>query len=182
MSQSRGPLLNVKAEYSSLSTEIGCFCKKEKISFSRVQLSSVSELVSTRRSTVLILPLQLRFPGQRLQGLFRLRRRTFNIKIKLTYRHMQVHLLIQAQVLPGNTKGGSSTVPLTSCLTGLDQSVLHTADSKPDKHGVNGTVPFSFPWCCHPVRCSLTAHQVKKYLQYWYQGPFFSNCLQASLF
>jgi hypothetical protein len=24
----------------------------------------------------------------------------------------------------GNTKGGSITVPLTSCLTGLDQSVL----------------------------------------------------------
>ncbi len=40
----------------------------------------------------------------------------------------------------GNTKGGSITVPLTSCLTGLDLSVLqiktkivscHTADSKP---------------------------------------------------
>jgi hypothetical protein len=25
---------------------------------------------------------------------------------------------------PGNTKGGSITVPLTSCLTGLDKSVL----------------------------------------------------------
>jgi hypothetical protein len=43
----------------------------------------------------------------------------------------------------GNTKGGSITVPLTSCLTGLDKSVLqiktkivvcHTADSKPVKH------------------------------------------------
>ncbi len=50
---------------------------------------------------------------------------------------------------PGNTKGGSITVLLTSCLTGLDQSVLqiktnivscHTADSKPVKHQVNGTV------------------------------------------
>jgi len=35
----------------------------------------------------------------------------------------------------GNTKGGSIIVPLTSCLTGLDKSVLqknvssHTADS-----------------------------------------------------
>jgi hypothetical protein len=49
----------------------------------------------------------------------------------------------------GNTKGGSITLPLTSCLTGLDESVLHikqkivgchTADSKPVKHEVNSTV------------------------------------------
>ncbi len=48
-----------------------------------------------------------------------------------------------------NTKGGSITVLLTSCLTGLDQSVFqikikivscHTADSKPVKQEVNGTV------------------------------------------
>jgi hypothetical protein len=48
-----------------------------------------------------------------------------------------------------NTKGGSITVPLTSCLTGLDQPVLqiktkivrsHTADSKPVKQEVNGAV------------------------------------------
>ncbi len=57
----------------------------------------------------------------------------------------------------GNTKGGSITVPLTSCLTGLDLSVLqiktkivstHTADSKPVKLEVNGTVilpPLVFP-------------------------------------
>jgi hypothetical protein len=50
---------------------------------------------------------------------------------------------------PGNTKGRSINVPLTSCLTGLDLSVLqikskivicHTADSKPVKEEVNGTV------------------------------------------
>jgi hypothetical protein len=50
---------------------------------------------------------------------------------------------------PGNTKGGSITVPLTSCLTGLDYTVLqiktkivsiHTVDSKPVKQEVNGTV------------------------------------------
>ncbi len=50
---------------------------------------------------------------------------------------------------PGNTKGGSITVPLTPCLTGLEESVLqiktkfascHTADSKPVKQEVNGTV------------------------------------------
>jgi hypothetical protein len=57
----------------------------------------------------------------------------------------------------GNAKGGSITVPLTSCLTGLDKSVLqiitkivscHTADSKPVKQEVNGTVllpPLVFP-------------------------------------
>ncbi len=52
-------------------------------------------------------------------------------------------------VEPGNTKGGSITVPLTSCLTGLDQSVLqiktkivssHTTDSKSVKQEVNGMV------------------------------------------
>ena len=54
-----------------------------------------------------------------------------------------------SMVRTGNTKGGSITVPLTSCLTGLDLSVLqirtiivscHTADSKPVKQEVNGTV------------------------------------------
>jgi hypothetical protein len=57
----------------------------------------------------------------------------------------------------GNTKGGSITVPLASCLTGLDKSVLqiktkvvscHAADSKPVKQEVNGTVilpPSVFP-------------------------------------
>ncbi len=57
----------------------------------------------------------------------------------------------------GNTKGGSITVLLTSCLTGLNWSVLqiktkivscHTADSKRVKQEVNGTVilpPLVFP-------------------------------------
>ncbi len=35
-----------------------------------------------------------------------------------------LNLLAVVGVKPGNTKGGSITVPLTSCLTGLDQSVL----------------------------------------------------------
>jgi hypothetical protein len=59
--------------------------------------------------------------------------------------------------MSGNTKGGSITVLLTSYLTGLDKSVLqiqtkivcrHTADSKPVKQEVNGTVilpPLLFP-------------------------------------
>ncbi len=57
----------------------------------------------------------------------------------------------------GNIKWGSIIVPLTSCLTGLNQSVLqiktkivscHTADSKPVKQDVNRTVilpPLVFP-------------------------------------
>jgi hypothetical protein len=57
---------------------------------------------------------------------------------------------------PDNTKGGSITVLLT-CLTSSDQPVLqiktkivscHTADSKPVKQVVNGTVilpPLVFP-------------------------------------
>jgi hypothetical protein len=56
-----------------------------------------------------------------------------------------------------NTKGGSITVPLTSCMTGLDESVLqiktkivscYAAISKPVKQEVNGTVilpPLVFP-------------------------------------
>ena len=56
-----------------------------------------------------------------------------------------------------NTKGGSITVPLISCLTGLDLSVLqiktkivscHIPNYKPVKQEVNGTVilsPLVFP-------------------------------------
>jgi hypothetical protein len=67
----------------------------------------------------------------------------------------------------GNTKGGSITVPLTSCLTSLDQSVLliktknvscHTADSKPVKQEVNGTV--ILPHLVFP------ATSLQKYLKY----------------
>ncbi len=51
--------------------------------------------------------------------------------------------------MQGILKGGSIPVPLTSSLTGLDLSALqietkiirsHTADSKPVKQEVNGTV------------------------------------------
>ncbi len=59
---------------------------------------------------------------------------------------------LSSSTRPGNTKGGSNTVPVTSCLTGLDLSVLqikteivscHAADSKPVKQEVNGTVILS---------------------------------------
>ncbi len=68
-----------------------------------------------------------------------------------------ITIFIRSLLFPGNTKGGSITVPLTSCLTGLDWSVLqiktkivstHTADFKPVKQEVNGTVilpPLVFP-------------------------------------
>ncbi len=87
--------------------------------------------------------------------------------------HKTVKLNIERCVLhchwSGNTKGGSITVPLTSCLTSLDKPVLtscltsldksvlqiktkivscHTADSKPFKQEVNCTVilpPLVFP-------------------------------------
>ncbi len=64
----------------------------------------------------------------------------------------------------GNTKGGSVTVPLTFGLTGLDWSVLqiktkivssHTADSKPVKQEVTGTVilsPLVIPATCIPFK------------------------------
>jgi hypothetical protein len=60
-------------------------------------------------------------------------------------------------VQPENIKGGSITVPLTSCLTGLYLSVLqiktkivscHIPNSKLVKQEVNGTVilpPLAFP-------------------------------------
>ncbi len=63
----------------------------------------------------------------------------------------------KGKVEAGDTKGGSITVPLTSCLTGLDQPVsqiktkivsCHTADSNSVKQEVNGTVilpPLVFP-------------------------------------
>ncbi len=66
------------------------------------------------------------------------------------------------------TKGGSITVQLTSCLTGLDESVLqiktkisscHTADLKPVKQEVNSTVilpPLVFPANAH---CSTSLGQ-----------------------
>jgi hypothetical protein len=76
------------------------------------------------------------------------------------FRYGEVAWVSQPEIpilFSGYTEGGSSTVPLTSCLTGLDKSVLeiktinvscHTADSKPAKQEVNSTVilpPLVFP-------------------------------------
>ena len=68
-----------------------------------------------------------------------------------------IFILLLCNQKQGILKGGSITVPLTSCLTALDKSVLqrntkiascYTADSKPVKKEVNGTVilpPLVFP-------------------------------------
>jgi hypothetical protein len=70
--------------------------------------------------------------------------------------------------IPGNTTGGSFTVPLTSCLTCLDYSVLqiktkivssHAADSKQVKTGgqqySDTSPPLVFP--AYTFKCSLGA-------------------------
>jgi hypothetical protein len=61
----------------------------------------------------------------------------------------EIHRTYFEKVSAGNTEGGSITVPLTSCLTGLDESVLqiktkivscHTADSKSVRQELNSIV------------------------------------------
>jgi hypothetical protein len=76
-----------------------------------------------------------------------------NINSKL----MSCYLIVtykEESFFAGNTKGGSMTVQLTSCLICLDLSVLqiktkivscHTAHSKPVKQDVSDTSPFSVP-------------------------------------
>jgi len=73
--------------------------------------------------------------------------------------------------MSGKAKGGGITVPLTSCLTGFDESVLqvktkivscHTADYKPVKQEVNGTVilpPLVFPGVCVCVFQNVNEHE-----------------------
>ncbi len=82
-------------------------------------------------------------------------------KSAASFRHQEA-----AWVSAGNNKGGSITVPLASCLTGLNQSVLqiktkivrcHTADSKPVKPEVNGTVfPLVFPGLRYVLELSFS--------------------------
>ncbi len=48
----------------------------------------------------------------------------FKINRLLAQPQIYNKLKVLARDKPGNTKGGSITVPLTSCLTGLDESVL----------------------------------------------------------
>ncbi len=96
------------------------------------------------------------------------RRRQYLLYSRLCKYHIKpsfLQLHRAPQVLSGNTKGGSINIPLTSCLTGLDQSVLqiktkivscHTADSKPVKQEVNSTEicpPLVFPSFVHGLLC-----------------------------
>jgi hypothetical protein len=90
-------------------------------------------------------------------------------------------------VSPGNTKGGSITVPLTSCLTGLDMYVLqiktknvscHPADSKPVKQEVNGTVilpPLVFPGKSFPLDKTNTLDYYRSGL-FYNTGPWRRGC------
>ncbi len=76
---------------------------------------------------------------------------------QFSLRNVKLECLLFVNNRAGDTIGGSITVPFTSCLTDLDQSVLqmktkivscHTGDSKPVKQEVNSTVilpPLVFP-------------------------------------
>ena len=91
--------------------------------------------------------------------------RNLSLVFNFRYGHVRVSCTSLITAKPGNTKGGSITVLLTSCLTVLDKSVLqiktkivscHTAVSKPVKQEVNGTVmlpPFSIPWSAVKAEC-----------------------------
>jgi hypothetical protein len=80
---------------------------------------------------------------------------------------------------------GSITVPLTSCLTGLNSSILqiqiktvscHTADSKPVKQKVNGTVvlpPLVFPGQSFSLSC-VTQDGKLISSSVWLQHSFFA--------
>ncbi len=89
-------------------------------------------------------------------GYFKTVKLTKYINYLQKFQHPVHSSCLQVQVIlafhsPGNTKGGSITVPLTSCFIGLDQPVLQiktkivscpspSADSKPVKQEVNSTV------------------------------------------
>jgi hypothetical protein len=93
---------------------------------------------------------------------------------------------------PGNTKGGSITVPLTSCLTGLDWSVLqiktkivscHTGDSKPVKQEVNGTVVL--PSLVFPDESVMNVKIVQKISYGWHvcdKKPTYVRSLMVYMF
>ncbi len=80
-----------------------------------------------------------------------------------------------ARAKPGNTKGGSITVLMTSCLTGLESAVQQltifvfickTDKSKPVKQEVSGTVillPLVFPGQTLAYICLLVCDEGKKF-------------------
>jgi hypothetical protein len=52
----------------------------------------------------------------------------------------------------GNTKGGSITVPLTSCLNGLDQSISQLKTKIVSYHTADSKAPRTFPEQNNPER------------------------------
>jgi hypothetical protein len=59
--------------------------------------------------------------GQQTFGWQTFGRQTFG---RQTFGRHNMSMVFRPNAYPGNTRGGSITVPLTSCLTGLDESVL----------------------------------------------------------
>jgi hypothetical protein len=82
----------------------------------------------------------------------------------------------------GNTKGGNITVPFTSYLTGLDESVLqiktknfscHTANTKQVKQEVNDKVifpPLVFPECIHCMDVDVGRKRERELMHHWDHG------------
>ncbi len=81
----------------------------------------------------------------------------FRVLTRVNILHF-VHLPLRILVNAGNTEKGNITVPLTSCLTGLDQSVLQIKTkncqfsynsfqtSQTGGQQYSDTPPFSIPW------------------------------------
>ena len=127
--------------------ELGCFANKNKncqLSYSQFQTSQTGGQQYSDTSPFIIPWLERLF----LPSLSSL----------VQYLRVRARAYYRGQCLKaGNTKGGSIIVPLTSCLTGLDWSVLqiktkivscNTANSKPVKQEVNSIVipsPLVFP-------------------------------------
>jgi hypothetical protein len=93
-----------------------------------------------------------------------------------TWKHKsRTHLRVDLKLTPGNTKGGSIIVQLTSCLTCSDQSVLQiktkivnsyswfqTSQTGGEKY--NDTSPSTVP--CLRVKCSAKEYQQRGRAQY----------------
>ncbi len=125
------PLLKGKAQCSWPPHSITCLVNEKNDIFS--SKNSWCELVSTRRSTVQNLPLPLEYPGQPNGGAMTISITTLSIMThhnwlncwepKNSDTHLRVSLCSVSSYWARDTKGGSITVLLTSCLTGLESAV-----------------------------------------------------------
>jgi hypothetical protein len=91
--------------------------------------------------------------------------------------YIKVCRYIYIYVYTGNTKGGSITVPLTSCLTGLESAVWQLTifcfylqnrlipTSQRGGQRYSDTSPFSIPWYIyiHIDMCSMTLYMLDSY-------------------